>query len=1012
VRISERLLTALALCLLTVAIPAHAGGKGERELKQARALVEEQQYSQAMTIIVEIMKNYPDLREATDELVARIMRVRQLYNEKYREFLDTVEQNDVEKALAIIEELKKIDPYPDPAIKRSLAAAERRLKGQAEYNRFDAVMDAAAAQLADGKPQAAVATYLEGFSIARPYFDGADYPALLREQALAAVKSLQDAARAAPAAQAGLAGLPSALEELLRKPVTESARQGFLAMLPSLAQARSPEVQVRDSAVRVRDVNAAIDAANGNDVPNDLWLSFVEQYALGRPDWPPEGIAFAVRQPWVLTARTLSDTAFAAAESAAAAMSAAFEASPVAPLAEFRTLAGEARNRSELAIAVLEAEMPAWEAADGLTLSAEDSARNAELSGRVERTRRHVADADAWESFAIAEAGAGDALAALELRLSSVPPSSGSDTAVLARARTELAAIRESAASGEETWTERAASAEAGSVLNARATAVERRFSDLGSRALAADAALAARIAGIEAAGFEPRYDAAAGRLAQGRALTTGAAGSQAPAGKRPDLGNEEFIRAEADVGILVSDIDAWAGRWTAEEAGVEASDGIVRLLATQDELRTRAVTLQDEIAAAITAARTAMDRAAQLRGQGDTAFQAGQAEEKQQKYPEALASFTTARDSYRDSLDWQENAAARNRLADLPGILERITSRARQQSLADAQALFNRALDAYSRLDYQDAITTFENAQDLWVSVTGDRNPTIDIYLDRSKGALLVTGKQEITRTDPIYEDIRGFMTQAELSYTRADALQKSGSRGAEYRSAITTARSSVDAIIAVVPEYRDARLMSLKIDQLELGTAEFAKELLRRIDAALADAKTTNALLVRNAYYNLVAYTKLDRWKDIVPKSRRDDVERALGELEVKLGLKEAPLSEVAKAQSASKYRSANTEYRKNVNDRIQWEVALRLLLESLSLNPKNLDSQRLQNEIVLKRGTSVDVLSSEDLTRYRAALTDYLNGNIARARTVVEDLLDPQKYPRNPLLRDLLQQIQARG
>ena len=86
-RISERLLTVLACCLLAAAIPAHAGGKGERELKQARALVEQQQYAKAMTLLIEMMEKYPDLREATDELVARIMRVQELYNQKYREFL-------------------------------------------------------------------------------------------------------------------------------------------------------------------------------------------------------------------------------------------------------------------------------------------------------------------------------------------------------------------------------------------------------------------------------------------------------------------------------------------------------------------------------------------------------------------------------------------------------------------------------------------------------------------------------------------------------------------------------------------------------------------------------------------------------------------------------------------------------------------------------------------------------------------------------------------------------------
>ncbi len=151
------------------------------------------------------------------------------------------------------------------------------------------------------------------------------------------------------------------------------------------------------------------------------------------------------------------------------------------------------------------------------------------------------------------------------------------------------------------------------------------------------------------------------------------------------------------------------------------------------------------------------------------------------------------------------------------------------------------------------------------------------------------MTGKQEITRIDPIYEDIRGFMTQAELSYNRAASLQKAATRVDEYRSALAAARSSVQAITAVVPEYRDARLMALKIDQLELGPAEFLKELRALEDASIRDANNERAgeITWRNAYYSLNAFKVYEK-----DARRLNLVNNAIVSLEVKLGLRDAPI------------------------------------------------------------------------------------------------------------------------
>ena len=196
------------------------------------------------------------------------------------------------------------------------------------------------------------------------------------------------------------------------------------------------------------------------------------------------------------------------------------------------------------------------------------------------------------------------------------------------------------------------------------------------------------------------------------------------------------------------------------------------------------------------------------------------------------------------------------------------------------------RGHEQYTEKDYEGAIATLEEARKLWETAAGGENTTVTVYLERATAALKVTGKQEITRTDPIYEDIRGFMTQAELSYNRAESLQKSGSSADEYRSAIAAARSSVQAITAVVPEYREARLLALKIDRLELGAAEFAEGASRAGQTHRSRTRRTpraGEITWRDAYYSLKAYREFEP----IASRRREVIDAAIDDLEVKLGL-----------------------------------------------------------------------------------------------------------------------------
>jgi hypothetical protein len=1008
VRISDRLLTVLVLCLLAAAVPAYAKAQGERELNEARVLVESRQYADAMTLLVQIMQEYPDLREQTDKLVARVMEVRRQFNETYRELLAILElpssEENAAKGLAIIKELQALDPNPDAAVKQSIDLALQSLENAKVMAEFLLVIKEAAGQLAADRFADAITTYRNGFSVGRELFDKAGYPSLIVTPVLAVEADIDRTAQEAAEGLPAVLALPAALDALLAATVITAGRDEFVKTLDILAQAGDRESRLRMLGARIPELQSAIMLSQGGSGKSDFWLTLIGHYTLGRSGTTSEGLAYAARMPWVATARKLSDTAAGAAEAATAKMNDAF--ARVAKLAEFLPLAAEARNRATLAISVLGAEAPAWQQA-GLILDTGDAARSAELPAILGRLRQYVADADAEEAFTSDRDQANAAVADLSRALLAIQPL-GSDAGGLRTGRAAAVVVREAAVAGAATWSARLAAITSVSSMASQASSVRDGYAAIGSRAFDRDAALAHDLAALEASGWRARLADAEARQVQGRALAAGTA--QGVTGRRPDLGNDQYVRALADIVVLLSDIDAWKTRWTAEPAHVSASAAMTSEVDAQAVLRERIIALQRSIAADATTARTALALAAQLRGQGDTAYQAGQNEDKAKKYTDALKSYTTAQKSYKDSLDQQENAAARARLVELPSIIDRLTALARTQNLDEVQKLIDRGLQQFTDTDFETAIATLEAAQALWETAAGGTNPTIETFIDRATAALKVTGKQEITRTDPIYEDIRGFMTQAELSYSKAVSLQRSASGSAEYRNAITSARTSVQAITAVVPEYREARLLALKIDRIELGTEKFATELRKRVDASLADAKNSRSgeIVLRDAYYSLKDYRALDGIETILTAAKRREIEAAIVNLEVALGLRPPPPDPKKVAESASYYRQAVTEYRKNLRDATYAEAAMWLLGLSLEANVLNTDAARLRNEIVVKRGNSIDVLSPTELASYRTAVQDYASRNYATAEARVDELLKAK--PRNPLLLELKRQIQA--
>jgi hypothetical protein len=286
----------LALCL-GIGLPLVAFGRGAAEkadrarLAEAEQLIVERKYNQAILALRNLLQENPDLFDAAEKLMERIRTARAGYNAKFEELIKALfEENNVPKGLALIAELEALDPYPNEAVARALEQAKVGRELVVNMNRFNRIMDEAAALLAQGSYGEANSRYLEGFALGRESFDAADYGNILKNSVLGSLESLQSAVEAFPRALESLQGAEGALQRALA-PLDIPALSGGIGRFSAAAR----ELGGLEAAAREAGANFQAQGRQIGERPAgrvyDSFLFFGAQLILGRSGKPREGVA-------------------------------------------------------------------------------------------------------------------------------------------------------------------------------------------------------------------------------------------------------------------------------------------------------------------------------------------------------------------------------------------------------------------------------------------------------------------------------------------------------------------------------------------------------------------------------------------------------------------------------------------------------------------------------------------------------------------------------------------------
>ncbi len=994
-------------------LPAAGGAETTTEsaLGRAEGLIGAKHYNEASRVLTETARRDPEAFTRVSELMDRIRQARLEYNRMYAEVVQTLTEGGEERARALIEELKAVDPGGDfgtvLAVEKARAAAE--LVGR--RNEFNRRMDDATLSLGERLYARAAGGYLDALDYLshgfKPFPAGNIDDNALR-QALAAIR---DNARELPAAADDLDARAAGFREGTAGPVPEALPEavgGLLADLGRLGQRR--DAIERAAAVieaqngRQREAGGAIDefrllaafvvrGRDGSgrqegllraiDLPREAWLADLEggtartaqalsqagREAFDRRSWDESATAFRrASAAWTALAQVLSVRAGAelpltgdlpegiAAESAALRSALASRLGSHLPLfLEARERVAEAAARPSLAA---QARFLAERAgAVYPTVEAFGAARD-ELSKRMAAIGQTRADWMGREQWLI-----------------SWGPQVYDVTAALEVARKTAAAAEALAEACRQEDARLAAAARAEKVRLAL---------------LEADARLAELTRGSEEAQM---------RLADAAGAAEGVVDPRTGLLERdPGRALEILQPLEAEVGHLGGRADEILKRWGSGDEPFQAEP---RIRLKQEELarlRIRIAALEAQRAATLETAREYVALAHRYRAEGvRLAGQAGDGVRKGD-FDGAGQRVKDAAEAFRLSLSFQEDAAVR-RLhdRDLLDLANEIASARREKDRALYIALRDEGMKLFEARKYPEAERKVLEAAMVRAKIFDDPGE-IPLLLERIRRAIQFSIEAEVQEVEATYLSIVRFYDYALTEFEKGRKLGKDTRSG---KAALESAKATVDAILKTFPFYFKAAKLDLQITQLRNPPA-FNQQVRDLLNRARQDL-TTNRDSARR---DLNLYLEFQP-KDAQARKMLDDLVRVQVAPVVAAGSERTGTS--AKVIAAARALVARTRTPVDEVARVQLEAAR----DNLARIEGNRAAADVRDSILLLLGETHRVVkwTAEVESRFRLAEDFYVGGNYLQAQIIVVDLLKDPKIRNDREVLDLKRRIEQK-
>ncbi len=1005
------ILPALILCLAS-AVGVQAKGSAERESRQRLAeverLIEEKRYNDAVRLLSEVVQEDPDRFDAAEELMQQVRARRTEIDQAFAQLNQAIRDSETEQVvMSRVERVEELNPYPSASEKdlldRLMATGIKVIALQQE---FDELMAAARAQIEAGEFRQAVSTYLGGFEIARDDFNDAGHGNIIINSVYTALDNLRQAIQAYDTLSAALiaAGEVFGDDPGTLPAEVDSATAALQAMAGFVGTVESSGTTFSDQRRQIQETSS--------DALDFLFLVYANQIVFGRKigdteERDSEGIAYSLDSIW---RRELDGLESQLRQPGDAAYTAAVERIRAESYESALIEINYARNMFEALLELRSVWPLRVEPTRPFPTGEEGHVAFAAALPAFLRTREYLKALQDYES-----------LIQTSRRISELEEK---DVATLTfeqiyADRDELSVLQEETENLADGWRELLSRYQAGSdqglalgdhIVQARGVLSD--FEDTRETVAVLNNRLLSRILIVEGAQLEGRFQEyeedfeRAVEDQEGKEVTpetiydpeTGNPIELPPQlEKYPARARDTYESLSGDLEELLESAEMMLSDALRNEEYLEQNDELQVHVRSLDSLVDRIKTRQEELPPRLEDARQAALQAESYKRQGSTLYQQALSQANNRLYDQALENLQIASEVLDTSLEFQEDPDVRSLSTDVQRLSKEINEGRLEEVVGNVRRLLEEGKSLYTQGDFTGAVAKLQQAQTVWKGAFSTDNEEVSLWLGLVRSAVEATSGREITVTDPLYKEMSQLYNLAYGDYQRLQELIRQDLRG-EADLVRKRAEDRLAKILIPFPYNAKARVLTLRILQLWDRTA-FTARVTELYNSALA--------LRENRPQE--AYANLKDIEQLLPNY--PGLQRAIADLEIKLGFRLPPADPVDVAQSQALYNQALNIW--GSRQREFYSDALELLDRAIQSNPDNREAGELKDRILIAMGEGIEYVPDDETRRLLAEAQklvrdrDYLG-----AVGILEYLLEKPANRRNPQILDLLKLARARA
>ncbi len=830
----------------------NAGGQRENNtitlLDKANKLIEDKDYNAAIILLTEIARDDPSAFEETTNLIEKIREIKAEYNRKYEELIEVLfNQNDLENGLRIIKELQALDPKPNQATLEALSRAKKGAELVYNLNRFNEIMDRALVRIKQGNSIDAVAIYLGGYDLHKEDFDQAGYGNIIEASVNQSLARLSEAAETFKAT-AGASGTEINNLKIEVFPAggldIAGLEEEIRGLHEKLIQMIGLSKTVEDEALNLKSQNSHIKEVS-SEGKYDLFLHFAGQLALGRyTSEEREGIGSAIEIMWEDLLLSLNIKIDRAASELYA-----------GGLADYRnssfTAAQSVMEGANRIYSLALDSYSLW----GFNIKVDPAMSLQEASSTLPQNKlKYFAAAQER----IKETRDFPSLIDTRRALSNIALktfTAGEDfTSEIGNLDSHRDILEGKATDWKVSLNQIDGIIQLGFDLTEAKSSTERMIGEMEtliSRLNGVDETIISTAIAAGVAAAEQRYNSSRVKLAEGVGLAEGrevVVGESTRIEKYPNLALEIFEQVADEVSLLekrIEQLRAWAG---SDRAHILASDDVQQQLKRVDIFQENLGEMKSALLQHQAKAQNNLLLAQRFEREGNLRVDQARAGLRQDNFDQARENIQGALEAFDRSLEYSEDEDIRRRRDQvLPALSQEIIQAENSVVVRQVRALINRGRSLYNNSQFFEAERVLLQAKSRWADTNPGENSEVMLWLNFVRAALQANSGREIAESNPLFREISQLLNLAVEDYQGGKSLLENG----KVRDAIDRldrAEDKITRILIPFPYNQDARILSLRIDQLKDKDA-FAEKLTRYYNDARRKI-TTNP---QDAYVDL---------------------------------------------------------------------------------------------------------------------------------------------------------------